>query len=278
MISCSSVRKSSIKNHYDLSTLFYRLIWGPHIHHGLWFGDEPPQFATQQLSECLARHAAIQRDNVVYDIGCGMGGSSALLARQYACIVTGVTLSPVQRRWAATANTLRRTSPRPQFICADAEKIDFPAKSADIVWSIECTEHLFDKPRFFERAATWLKPGGRLAICAWLSGDDEQSLQTQRLVHEVCEGFFCPSLGTQVDYRKWFTDAGLVVQKTEIWTEQVLKTWELCRDRVASSKVRWLAKLFGQEHVLFLDRFDAILEAYRTRAMEYGCFIAQRPI
>ena len=58
---------------------------------------------------------------------------------------------------------------------------------------------------------------------------------------------------------------------------QRLKTWEICRDRVARSKVRWLAKALGRDHVMFLDRFDAILEAYKTRAMEYGCFIAVRP-
>jgi len=28
---------------------------------------------------------------------------------------------------------------------------------------------------------------------------------------------------------------------------------------------------------LFLNRFDAILDAYRTRSMLYGCFSAQLP-
>ena len=276
MITCPTVEKRVIQNHYDLSTLFYRLLWGPHIHHGLWNADESPELATRQLTESMARLAGIQGGERVLDIGCGMGGSSVLLARQFGCNVTGVTLSPVQRRWAASAAWLRQVKPRPQFLRADAEEVHFDDASADVVWSVECTEHLFDKPRFFQRAAGWLKPGGKLAICAWLSGDDEQAAETQRLVGQVCEGFFCPSLGTQADYRQWFTDAGLQVVTTEIWTKQVLKTWEICRDRVARTRVRWLARTFGQEHVMFLDRFDAILEAYRTGAMEYGCFIAQK--
>jgi tocopherol O-methyltransferase len=37
-----------------------------------------------------------------------------------------------------------------------------------------------------------------------------------------------------------------------------------------------LAKVFGANHVLFLDHFQAILDAYRTGAMEYGCFLAER--
>lgn len=277
MISCENVSKNVIRNHYDWSTLFYRVLWGPHIHHGLWDSDESPQVAARQLTERMIQLASIQGGERILDIGCGMGGSSLLLAREMGCQVTGVTLSPVQRRWAATSAALGRVTPRPQFLHADAEAVEFEPASADIVWSIECTEHLFDKAGFFRKAAQWLKPGGRLAICAWLSGDDEADSETQRLVGQVCEGFFCPSLGTQADYRAWFTDAGLEVQTTEIWTERVLKTWEICRDRVARSKVRWLAKVLGQNHVMFLDRFDAILDAYRTRAMEYGCFIAKRP-
>ena len=63
---------------------------------------------------------------------------------------------------------------------------------------------------------------------------------------------------------------------TDIWTDRVLRTWEICRDRVNRSGVRHLARLLGRDHVLFLDRFDAILEAYKTKAMEYGVFVAQR--
>lgn len=277
MIDCPQVQKSVIRTHYDLSTLFYRLMWGPHIHHGLWSGDESPRVAQLQLTEKMAELADIHGGERVVDIGCGMGGSSIWLAKNRGCDVTGVTISSVQRRWAATSAMMSRANPRPNFMHVDAESVQFEPNSVDAVWSIECTEHLFDKPAFFKKAAGWLKPGGRVAICAWLSGDDEQAAETQRLVYEVCEGFFCPSLGTQADYRQWLTDAGLEMRSTNIWTKRVLKTWEICRDRVAASKVRWLAKMLGRDHVMFLDRFDAILEAYRTGAMEYGCFVAVKP-
>ena len=47
MISCPSVEKDAIRSHYDLATLFYRLLWGRHIHHGLWEADEPAPVAAK---------------------------------------------------------------------------------------------------------------------------------------------------------------------------------------------------------------------------------------
>ena len=53
MIACSTVEKRDIRSHYNLSTLFYRLLWGRHIHHGLWTADESPSVAQQHLTETL---------------------------------------------------------------------------------------------------------------------------------------------------------------------------------------------------------------------------------
>jgi tocopherol O-methyltransferase len=277
MIECPNIQKSVIRNHYDISTLFYRLMWGPHIHHGYWLANESPAAAQIQLTSTLAGLARMQPNSVVYDIGCGMGGSSIWLAKNLQCHVTGVTLSPVQRRWASTSASLKRISPRPTFRCEDAESTQFPNGSADVVWSIECTEHLFNKPAFFEKAASWLKPGGRFALCAWLAGESPMSESHEQQAMRVCEGMFCPSLGSQSDYVDWFERAGLKVTAKGIWTNQVKQTWEICRKRVERTGVRYLAKVLGKNHVLFLDHFDAILNAYNSGAMEYGYFIAEKP-
>jgi tocopherol O-methyltransferase len=277
MISCPTVRKNSIRSHYELSTLFYWLLWGRHIHHGLWHGEETPAVAAQQLTDTLCDLAQIERGQSVLDVGCGMGGSSIHLARQLGCAVTGVTLSQVQRTWASTTARWRGVAGRTRFLRQDAETLRIPEGTFDRVWSIECTEHLFDKPEFFRNVARWLKPGGRVAICAWLAGDGLEDAGRAQLVYDVCEGFVCPSLGSFDDYRGWMEEAGLQVETTRDWTDQVAQTWEICRDRVAASKVRWLARLVDQETVLFLDRFDTILEAYRTHAMRHGCLVASKP-
>ncbi len=277
MIDCPHVQKQSVRFHYDLSTLFYRLLWGEHIHHGLWEGNERATAAQVQLTRTMARLARIGHGERVLDVGCGMGGSSLYLAREHGCRVTGVTLSPFQRRWARWAARRRRLSDRVEFRCDDAEAIEFADSSFDVVWSIECTEHLFDKKRFFERAAGWLGPGGRMAICAWLEGSQGRTAAGQQLVVDVCEGFFCPSLGSMADYRTWMESAGLQVVSECDWTDRVARTWEICERRVRRSGVRWLARLLDRDTVRFLDRFRTIREAYATGAMAYGCIVAGKP-
>jgi tocopherol O-methyltransferase len=290
MIECPAVRKSEIRFHYDLSTVFYRLFWGPHIHHGLWNADESPDVAQRQLIDAMATRAGLvagEKSSLpgrpstaptkVVDVGCGMGGSSVHLAHEYGADVTGITISRVQRLWAGAGARMRGVGARTRFLKADAEQIDFPPGSFDVLWSVECTEHLFDKPAFFRKAARWLKPGGRLAICAWLSGHEPLDEAGRRRVFDVCEGFLCPSLGTRADYESWFVAAGLQPRSFDDWTERVTQTWEICKRRVARTGVRHLSRWLHRGTTLFLDRFDAILDAYRTRSMLYGCFIADVP-
>lgn len=275
MINCPDIRKDVIRRHYDVSTLFYRLLWGRHIHHGYWEADEPVAVAQEQLTDRLATAARVGFGSRVLDIGCGMGGSTRRLARNLGCRVTGVTLSPFQCRWSRLAAWREGLGDRVDFVCEDAEQVEFPARSVDFVWSIECTEHLFDKPAFFRRASDWLCDGGAIAVCAWLVGDD-LSPEQERQVYDVCEGFFCPSLGAAGDYCEWLQDAGLTVETVADWTERVDRTWEICRDRVNRFAMRRAARWVDPSQRIFLDRFETIFSAYRSGAMRYGCFVARK--
>ena len=285
MIETATVDRRAIRSHYDLATPFYRLLWGPHIHHGLWSEEDAarrvpevsPRAAQEQLTDTLAALAHVGRGQRVLDVGCGMGGSSIRLAREYGCRVTGITLSGVQRRWAAVAATLQGVGTAVDFRRQDAEAADFAPDSFDVVWSIECTEHLFDKGAFFRRVGDWVKPGGRVAICAWLAARDADLPAKRPQVEAVLEAFLCPSLGSFDDYRAWMTDAGLVVETEQDWTPRVSRTWELCDARVRRLGLPWLARFIDPAQAAFLDHFGTLLEAYRSGAMQYGCLVARRP-
>jgi tocopherol O-methyltransferase len=274
MITCPAVTKDAIQQHYDLATPFYRLFWGPHIHHGLWDENEPPDVAQRRLIDRLAEEAGLKAGDRVLDVGCGMGGSTIELAARYGCTVTGVTLSPVQRSWARLSANWQGVGRRVRFLRHDAEKLRFPSDSFDVIWIIECSEHLFDKPAFFKRAATWLRPGGRIAVCAWLGVDGQQ---WEEQVRKVGEGFLCPSFGTADDYRGWLQDAGLRERAYADLTPKVWDTWDICHRRVKRTGAGLLSWVLGQKMKTFVDHFATLGNAYRSGAMQYGLFVGEKP-
>lgn len=44
----------AVRDHYDRVSVYYRALWGDHIHHGYWEGDESPAEAQVKLVENLA--------------------------------------------------------------------------------------------------------------------------------------------------------------------------------------------------------------------------------
>jgi tocopherol O-methyltransferase len=188
----------AIRNHYDQLSFFYRLFWGDHIHHGYWEDDEAPPAAQENLIARLAERAAILRGSQVLDVGCGLGGSSFWLARHLGCSVQGITISPAQCAMASTRAREEGLAERVSFAVVDANELGLPSESFDVVWVIECSEHLTDKAGFLRRAARVLRPGGRLALCAWLANEGNGP---PGLVAEVCRAMLCPSLASMGDYR-----------------------------------------------------------------------------
>jgi tocopherol O-methyltransferase len=116
-----------------------------------------------------------------------------------------------------------------------------------------------------------------MAICAWLAAEPPHSTSAEKLIHEVCEGFLCPSLGTMSEYQTWMSDAGLVMRQSHDWTARVIKTWEICLQRIRRAHLGGIARLLGSRAISFLNRFETILEAYRTGAMRYGALIFEAP-
>jgi tocopherol O-methyltransferase len=79
------------------------------------------------------------------------------------------------------------------------------------------------------------------------------------------------------EYQTWMSDAGLVMRQSHDWTARVMKTWEICLQRIRRAHLGGIARLLGSRAICFLDRFETIFEAYRTGAMRYGALIFEAP-
>ncbi len=76
----------------------------------------------------------------------------------------------------------------------------------------------------------------------------------------------------------WLTDAGFTMRQSLDWTDQVSRTWEICRDRVRRLGYSFHRQSRDPGQIIFIDRFQTILDAYNSKAMRYGCFIAEKPL
>lgn len=269
--------RPAIQRHYDSLAHLYRAFWGDHIHHGLWrTPSDSPRRAQEQLIELLAQRATLRAGERVLDVGCGYGGSARWLADRFGARVTGITISRAQAR---IATRLSRSGDggggrRLPVVVADAARLPFSNGAFDLVWVIECLEHLEDKAAFIQKCASLLRPGGRLALCSWQrtgrpDGDE--------LVAQVCSAFLCPNLARLEDHESWCRSAGLRVETAEDLTTRVRATWDILRRRVSRPWIAPLRLLVSPSTRRFVDGFAAISRAYENGAMSYGLLVAARP-
>src|SRR5215471_8160087 len=184
-----SLSLQEIRDHYDQFAWAYRRYWGDHIHHGLFVsGEEDPQQAQEKMLRHCATRAGLQPAMRVLDVGCGHGGTASFLAREFSCRVLGLTISQTQLEVARKlCGSLDGAA---SFELADAESYAFPAATFDVIWNMESSDHFFDKAAYFRKAATALKPGGKLMVAAWTG-----SMQDQ-LIADIARVFFFPELWT----------------------------------------------------------------------------------
>lgn len=265
---------AAVAAHYDTLDPFYRAIWGEHVHHGLWTtGRETPVQAVEALIDLLAERLRLSPAMRLCDIGCGYGGTARRLAQQHDVDVVGVTVSAAQEASAPPA-------PRVTIIVQDWLANRFADDAFDRAYAVESSEHMGDKARFFAEAWRTLRPGGLLAVFAWLAADAPRNWQVRHLLEPICREGRLPGMGDEADYRALATGAGFAVVSVEDLTARVSRTWTICARRV-------LGKLFTDpRYARFLldrrapDRVFAmtllrLIAAYRVGAMRY-CLLVFR--
>jgi len=89
----------------------------------------------------------------VLDVGCGTGYGTACLAENARSIV-GIDISKPALRWA------KKHYPGVRFIAMDAQHLDFPDASFDVIVSSENFEHLPDQSSHLRELARVLRPDG----------------------------------------------------------------------------------------------------------------------
>jgi tocopherol O-methyltransferase len=269
-------RVADVAEHYDELDTFYREIWGDHLHHGLWeAGDESRAQATENLALYVAAQAKAEEGSAVCDIGTGYGATARLLASRFGARVTGFTVSPVQLAYARSQTP---SGDNPSYVLRDWMENGLPPAAFDACISIESSEHMPDKERFFSECRRVLKPGGRLVICAWLARTGAGPAEVKYLLEPICREGRLPGMGDEDEYRGWLTRAGFSLVAFRDVSRNVRRTWEDCTwgmlryAAVRPSVWKYLAS-DGRNRV-FAKTVPRIWLAYALGAMRYGIFTA----
>ncbi|BBA78866.1 cyclopropane-fatty-acyl-phospholipid synthase [cyanobacterium endosymbiont of Rhopalodia gibberula] len=207
--------------------------WGKHIHLG-HYGSPPRKkdflTAKSDFVDEMAKWGGLDQlphGTTILDVGCGIGGSSCILAKDYGFDVTGITISSQQVK---RAQELTPKGINAKFKVDDALALSFPDNSFDVVWSIEAGPHMVDKAKYAQEMMRVLKPGGLLIVADWNQRDDRQKSFNfwERLVmRQLLDQWSHPAFSSIEEFSELLAETRLVEGQvtTADWTRETLPSW-----------------------------------------------------
>ena len=113
------------------------------------------------VSEELFSNIELNKDSLVLDLGCGLGGTCRMLADKYDCMVHGIDYS---EQYISTANSLSKLTDlddKTLFTQADATKLPYPSEQFDLIITQHVQMCIANKEKFYSEVKRVLKKGGR---------------------------------------------------------------------------------------------------------------------
>lgn len=269
--------------HYDAVTQAWRIVMGEAFHYGIFEGaevDDPVgalDRATVRLNEwMLAGAGPLSAGAKVLDVGCGIGGPARWLARQTGAQVRGLSNSA---EGVATAQALTDL-PGVDFVVGDALNNQQPADAFDLVWVMESSHLMPDKPQLLRECARVMRPGARLVLCDLVIKQPftlEEIFARRTDLRCLDRAFGRAKMERLTDYAAWAEAAGLVVDQTVDWTAPTRPTLRAWAENATRHEAE-LVDLIGAKGVADLRRAcTVLLDFWDTDRMGYGLLSAHKP-
>ena len=257
----------------------WRSVWGVHIHHGFYENNESlsPLEAQEKLIRKLTEITTISPHDKILDVGCGMGGTSLFLAKNFHANVSGITLSEKQIAIATQQSQLENVN-NVNFKIEDALSLEsFSDNSFDIVWSLESCEQFYNKILFIKEAYRVLKPGGKIMLATWCSSKDEYEGKYAKKYLKLCHSFDLPYMPSMDYYLKQLEMGGFKLNYVSDWSKQVKKSWDVSISLINAYSFLKILKIGGLRGLQFVYQIRLMRDAFNENSVKYGVFVATKP-
>ena len=130
-------------------------------HYELVFGKDFISPGGRAMAAELIGQLGLKPGQRVLDVGCGVGGSAFLMAKDYGVQVDGIDLSKNMLERARRKRSVYGLDQQVELEYGDCLAIDRPGQY-DAVYSRDVFLHIADKSRLFKVLLDALRPGGRI--------------------------------------------------------------------------------------------------------------------
>lgn len=200
-------------SYYNVATDFYEYGWGTSFHFCRFYKGENFNAAMARHEHYLAYMAGIKKDDLVLDVGCGVGGPAREIVRFTDCNVIGLNNNDYQinkAKWYAQKYKLQN---KMDFVKGDFMAMDFNENTFDKVYAIEATCHAPDLKKCYSEIFKVLKPGGVFAVYEWVMTEnyDETNEKHRKIAYEIEIGDGIPKMFSKETAIKALEDSGFEI-------------------------------------------------------------------
>lgn len=232
----------------------------------------------RKATDALLALCHVEQARVVLTVGCGIGVSTAYIARKYQCHVVGVDISDKMIAWSRKRAKREHVEANTEFRTADIQALPFETDRFEAVIVESVIAFVPDRLRAIQECVRVTRPGGYVGL--------NESYLTQALSPRLTEtvgralsGVEIPLLET---WQALWEAAGLqecLVQPQAIDARQEV------RDRIQWIGVRWSLEAMARLFYLYLTQPGArrsVAEQYGATSetlgkLGYALFVGRKP-
>lgn len=219
---------------------------------GFWNrGAKNLRQALSNQNQQMAEIAQIKKTDKILDAGCGVGGSSVFLAKNYSCQMTAITI--VSNQVSKVLKNAQNHNVSNLINCQQMDycKTSFPDESFDAVWGIESICYAKSKKNFIEEAYRILKPGGRIIISEIIAEKEKSNMTPNEIKSLYTNGYnkcMVESLHTEKEYYQDLENTGFKNVRIDDYTKEIYPSIRrLYYGYYAASFLNFFRKLKGSK-------------------------------